>query len=207
MTKRYDAILDAALAAFAKNGFDGTGLREIARDAGVAQPTINYHFKTKEKLFEAIVLRGAERSTSARIERLTARKAQNVPTTLEEITRILFEPYNQPDDQISQEEQDYNRFIAKFGYGDSDTTRAIVLRAFDGMADHFITAIEETGEGFDRRTATWAYLYALPSGIYAIAHEGRFAGLADVSPDDPAARHSFEAVINFVCAGMRSLAR
>ena len=207
MTKRYDAILDAALVAFSKNGFDGTGLREIARLAGVAQPTINYHFKTKVRLFEAVVLRGAERSTTARIERLAARRAGATPPTLEEIARILFEPYNQPEHQIPQQEQDYNRFIAKFGYGDSDETRAIVLRAFDGMADRFIAAIEETGEGFDRRTATWAYLYALPTGIYAVAHEGRFPDLAGVPPGDPAARYSFDAVIDFVCAGMRSLAR
>lgn len=207
MTKRYDAILDAALAAFAKNGFDGTGLREIAKEAGVAQPTINYHFKTKEKLFEAIVKRGAERSTQARIERLAQCLAKPEPATLEDIVRILFEVYNMPSDKISDDEETYNRFIAKFGYGDSDEARQIVLRAFDEMADHFIMAIQRAEDGFDRQTATWAYLYSLPTGIYSIAHERRFAGLAGVDPEDPTARYSFDDVINFVCAGMRTLKR
>lgn len=207
MTKRYDAILDAALDAFAKNGFSGTGLREIAKIARVAQPTINYHFKTKEKLFEAIVKRGAERSTQARIERLAKRLAAPEPTALEDIVRILFEVYNMPPDKISEEEETYNRFIAKFGYGDSEDARRIVLSAFDEMADYFIMAIQCAEDGFDRQTATWAYLYSLPTGIYSVAHERRFAGLAGVDPNDPAAHYSFDDVIDFVCAGMRSLKR
>ena len=40
MTSRHDAILDAALVAFTKKGYDGVGLREIAKTAGVAQATI-----------------------------------------------------------------------------------------------------------------------------------------------------------------------
>lgn len=206
-TKRYDAILDAALKAFSDNGFEGTGLREIARIAQVAQPTINYHFKSKDKLFEAIVERGASRSTRLRIERLDTLLEKPGSVQLEDIVRVLFEIYNMPPEEISQEEQDFNKFIAKFGYGDSDYTRKIVLAAFDDLADNFIAAIEKTDEGFDRASATWAYLNALPTGIYAIDHVRRFPGLAGVSADDPRCDFSFDALIKFVCAGMRSLTK
>ncbi len=50
-------ILDAALQEFAENGFDGAGIAEIARRAGVARALIHYHFSSKELLWKAAVSR------------------------------------------------------------------------------------------------------------------------------------------------------
>jgi TetR/AcrR family transcriptional regulator len=49
------AILDAALAEFAAHGFEAASTREIAARAGVHQPQINYHFDSKEALWQAAV--------------------------------------------------------------------------------------------------------------------------------------------------------
>jgi AcrR family transcriptional regulator len=49
------AILDAALAAFCANGYDGVGLREIATAAGVTAVLANRYFGTKEALFSDVV--------------------------------------------------------------------------------------------------------------------------------------------------------
>jgi len=46
-------LLDAALQAFAENGFQGTSTRDIAERAGVHHPLITYHFKNKEQLWRA----------------------------------------------------------------------------------------------------------------------------------------------------------
>ena len=51
-----ERICEAALSAFAKHGFDGVGVTKIASDAGVSQPTIHYHFKTKRALWEAAMM-------------------------------------------------------------------------------------------------------------------------------------------------------
>lgn len=50
-----DAILRSALAAFAHQGYDGVGVREIARAAGVTAVLVNRYFGSKEKLFAAAV--------------------------------------------------------------------------------------------------------------------------------------------------------
>ena len=50
-TKR--KLLDAALEAFAENGFQGTSTRNIAERAGVHHPLITYHFKNKDELWRA----------------------------------------------------------------------------------------------------------------------------------------------------------
>lgn len=49
------AILDAALQAFARNGYDGASIPGIARLAGVAPPLIHYYFESKELLWRAAV--------------------------------------------------------------------------------------------------------------------------------------------------------
>ncbi|WHY02530.1 TetR/AcrR family transcriptional regulator [Neobacillus sp. DY30] len=49
MTK--DKIIAAAMALFAKNGYEGTALSDIAKEVGIRKPSIYNHFKSKEEIF------------------------------------------------------------------------------------------------------------------------------------------------------------
>jgi AcrR family transcriptional regulator len=55
--ERRDAVLDAALLAFADHGYEGTSTEDIARDAGISQPYLFRLFGTKKELFKASVAR------------------------------------------------------------------------------------------------------------------------------------------------------
>jgi TetR/AcrR family transcriptional regulator len=59
-----EAILQAALTVFAKTGFKGATVREIARRARVNHATIRYHYETKDKLWRAAVSFLFERQAS-----------------------------------------------------------------------------------------------------------------------------------------------
>ena len=50
-----EAILDSAIRSFARAGYDGVGVREIARDAGVTAMLVNRYFGSKEQLFAEAV--------------------------------------------------------------------------------------------------------------------------------------------------------
>ena len=50
-----DAILEAARDAFARDGFDGTSIRAVARAAGVDPALVHHFFSSKEDLFLAAV--------------------------------------------------------------------------------------------------------------------------------------------------------
>lgn len=52
MTK--DKIIAEALSLFAKNGFKGTSLADIAKAVGIQKPSIYNHFKSKEEIFLTI---------------------------------------------------------------------------------------------------------------------------------------------------------
>ena len=48
-----DHICEVALIAFGKFGYSGANITKIAADAGVSQPNVHYHFKSKRDLWEA----------------------------------------------------------------------------------------------------------------------------------------------------------
>jgi AcrR family transcriptional regulator len=50
-----EAILASARQAFARGGYDGVGVREIARGAGVTAMLVNRYFGSKEQLFAEVV--------------------------------------------------------------------------------------------------------------------------------------------------------
>jgi TetR/AcrR family transcriptional regulator len=52
-----ERLLDAALSEFSTRGFEGASTRSIAARAGCHQPQINYHFASKEALWEATMTR------------------------------------------------------------------------------------------------------------------------------------------------------
>jgi TetR/AcrR family transcriptional regulator len=79
-----DRIVAAAVDLFSERSFDGASTREIAAKAGVTQPLLNYHFRSKEELWQAAVdslfemlnqtldqrtagLRGVDEITSAKL--------------------------------------------------------------------------------------------------------------------------------------------
>jgi AcrR family transcriptional regulator len=68
---RRQAILDAALAAFAERGFEAARLEDVARRAGVAKGTLYLYFEDKQALFENL-LRSSIDPIFERVEAVSA---------------------------------------------------------------------------------------------------------------------------------------
>jgi AcrR family transcriptional regulator len=60
-TERGQQILDAASKCFARNGFHGTSMNELAREAGMSVGHIYHYFEGKEAIIAAIVRREVAR--------------------------------------------------------------------------------------------------------------------------------------------------
>src|SRR5260370_5304400 len=48
-------ILDAAMAIFAKKGFEGTSIAEIAERCGLPKANVYYYFKTKQAIYRTLI--------------------------------------------------------------------------------------------------------------------------------------------------------
>jgi AcrR family transcriptional regulator len=83
MSKK-QTILKTAASLFAKQGFEATTTRQIAREAGVTEPLIYYHFKGKDDVFTSIIKTGF----SAYLSRFEALE-QNTDTPFEQIRKLI----------------------------------------------------------------------------------------------------------------------
>jgi len=84
-----DAILASARECFARAGYDGAGVREIAAGAGVTAMLVNRYFGSKEQLFAEAIADAMSRPTILTPENLrsSAGLGETIATTLVEITR------------------------------------------------------------------------------------------------------------------------
>src|SRR3954463_2779426 len=63
-------ILDAAERLFVEHGFEATSLRSLPTAAGVTLAAVNYHFGSKEELFQAVLTRRLDPMNQERIDLL-----------------------------------------------------------------------------------------------------------------------------------------
>jgi AcrR family transcriptional regulator len=146
-TKR--AILDSALVAFSRSGFDGTGTREIAGNAGVDPRLITRYFGSKEALFTEVVaelfrtpligVSGTNRT--AAWNSLTAESGDPDPMLL-----ILRSASNLQAAEIMRErlEASSQRQLAEQLPGDDATARAALLLAMCTGVRMFRSVIGDT---------------------------------------------------------------
>ena len=52
---RRDEVMAAAKNVFARNGFDGTTIADVAKDAGLPFDVVYQHFDSKDALFQALI--------------------------------------------------------------------------------------------------------------------------------------------------------
>ena len=77
-----DRILDAAESLFMEHGFEATSLRAITAAAGVNLASVNYHFGSKEELFQAVLTRRLDPMNQERLDLLTKLERESGPAPL-----------------------------------------------------------------------------------------------------------------------------
>ena len=91
-TDTKEQILNVAERLFAENGFAGTSLRSVIREAEVNLSAVNYHFGSKEGLFSAIVARTAQPIVKGELERLKQCQKEQKNPSVEAILEALLTP-------------------------------------------------------------------------------------------------------------------
>src|SRR6185312_6158820 len=163
---RREQILDVAVQVFARNGFHGTSMNDIADAAGVTKPVLYQHFDSKQALYLALVEEVGRRLLAA-ITKATAGAASG-----REMTELGFRAY------FRFVAEDHDAFLLLYGSGASrdeestsavrrltaDAARAIspliavdvdpvhrrvLAQGLVGMAEGVSRYLVEEGRGFD----------------------------------------------------------
>lgn len=189
-------ILDAAERLFGDGGFDGTSMRAIAQSASVAQGLLHYHFDTKAKLFEQVVMRRTSAINTARLEAL----AQSDKTKLEPILDAVFRPALGADAGGVH----YARILATIANG-GDLEQDLVAKNYDDIAKTFIAAIKRAEPDLTQETAAWGYSLAIALLVSAMARTGRGERLAGQTKTEDA-NTTLARLVTYAAGGIRALA-
>lgn len=195
------AILDAAECVFGTHGFDGGSMREISQVAGVAQALLHYHYKNKDKLYEAVFERRAEIIRKTREERLQALFDSDAIVTLDDVLNILFMSLEELLGETRPDMNYYLQMLAEVTISSKERSKEIVKRFYDPSAEQFIRAFREVLPALSRDEAVWAYLFAVGARMQAHAPNGRAERLG-AEPDSKA---RYRLLAPFVAAGITAM--
>lgn len=202
---RIAAILDAAELVFARSGFAGASVREIAERAGVAQALIHYHFKTKEKLFEAMTARRSAEINDARAKLLDKLLNGHQPVRLEQVVEALFRPTIEVGHSLAAEGGGFSRILVSVANSSDERDKRLAETYYDPIARKFIDALCRIEPGLTRKDAVWAYMFSIGVGMTMMARTGRSTRLSNGECDDSDIEEMLAEIVVYVCGGVRAL--
>lgn len=205
-TTNRDRILDAAEREFAKRGFFGVSLRDIARAAGVDVALISYHFGKKEALFEAVMMRRSEILNSERQQMLEAAQRRHAPDPppVEEIIDAFTHALLNRSTKGGEGWRSYFALIAQINnhpaWGGS-----VMNQHFDPLVHKFLDALREALPGCEERDLFWCYHFLSGALTLTFAETGRIDKLSDGLCKSSDLDDVHERLVPFISAGFRAL--
>ncbi len=169
-----EAILVAAEDRFARLGFDGTSLQEIAEAAGVARSTPAYFFGSKEALYDAVLTRAVTRAQEAMAR---AYAEDNEDDSLEDAVESYVGAYL----DFLGRDRNFVRLIQREALGDGSRVAEFFGRSVDEALAAVGPAAEKAGISPERLVLDLAALC-----WYPFAHEHTLLPALGMKARDPA---------------------
>lgn len=197
-----DALLDAAESLIADHGFHTPSHRMIAGEAGAHVALVNYHFGSKEMLFEAAVERRAARLTDAWRAGLAQLQARAVRTT-EDVLHAWWQPFS---DLARPEASPWRNYLCVIVRLASARDGDEWYQRYFGIVDRdFQRALAESLPSHDVDITDAGFRYARTLFGEVLLHRCGKAGGTCIPRGFREA--DTERLIGFVASGMRALAR
>jgi AcrR family transcriptional regulator len=139
-------ILDIAEELFARQGYDGTSLRQIAEGAGIKEPGLYNHFSGKPALYEAVLFRALNPMATVLAEHLDSASGLRDYTDLPPIMTDLLLEHPQMAALFQQALQ-----------GDTESIgNRMVSQWLEKLFDQGIRSLEDIGSASEQDRATQA---------------------------------------------------
>lgn len=169
-----EAILIGAETCFAKVGFEGTSMQQIAEAAGVARSTPAYFFRSKEALYEAVLARAVARSQEA-MARAYAKGDDDRPAedAVESYVGALLD--------FLSHDQNFVRLIQREALGDGSRVAELFGRPVDDAVAALTPAAKRAGISPQRLVLDLVALC-----WYPFAHEHTLMPALGMKARDPA---------------------
>ena len=167
--------MDAAETLFAERGFSGVSLREILASCGQNVAAANYHFGTKENLFEQVFRRCAQPVTCELVRQLDAVEARlGEDDAVEQIVAAMISPSFGVSGNDPQHLINFNLIRAHLFLEQRSFAEAIFKEVFDEAARRSVALIGKVLPHLKNEEIAWRLHIMLGALVFTSVPAGRF---------------------------------
>ena len=199
-------ILDAAEELFAQRGFAGVSVRQIMNLADADVSLAYYHFKSKQDLFDQVMLRRVEFINEIRLkalEEVESRHDGHEPT-VEEIIGAFTTPLLQQLVDDHEQWSHYYQLIAQIN-NSPEMGGELMSRYFDPLVSRFMEALKRALPDSDPADLFWSYHFLSGALTLTFAETGRIDNLSDGACASTDMAAVSERMPKFLAAGFEAL--
>jgi AcrR family transcriptional regulator len=183
-----ERILDAAEALFMEHGFEATSLRAITAAAEVNLAAVNYHFGSKEELFQSVLTRRLDPMNQQRLELLTRLEARAAPAplTCDRILLALFVPALRLARDPARGGKNFLRLLGRAYADPAPFIRQFLSDQYAAVIARFKAAFARALPHLPRRELSWRLHFIMGALSYTLAGTDALKMIAELNPRDTA---------------------
>lgn len=201
-----DRILDAAETLYAANGFAGTSLRAIMKEAGVNMAAVHYHFGSRASLVEAVISRRATPVNQERLKLLDQLEAAHPDEQLplDGVLAAFFHPVFRMLEDNKRAGSAFPHLMNRLIMEPDEEFREVIGRVFADVARRFIAAIGCALPGVPPEVLFWRMHFMLGAMVFSLTvpHAQGVDNVVRFSPTVPSSVE--DELIRFASAGMQA---
>lgn len=200
-----ERILNHAEELFARNGYNGSSMRDVARAAQLQTAAIGYHYPSKEELFDTVIRRRAAVMTEWRqrvLQQMRGRQgAAAIP--LDQLVRAYVQPFYE---SASHGDAGWRNYAALMGrLANSALGTEVIARHYDATAQLYLSEFKRSLPGVAEPAVIDGFTFMVASMLALCANTGRAQRLAGAAGVERSLTEPFSNLVTFLVSGFLAL--
>ena len=181
-----EKILDSAEELFMEHGFEATSLRQITAAAKVNLAAVNYHFGSKEELFQAVLTRRLDPMNQERLALLTRfeHDAAPKPLSCERILAAMFIPALRLARDPQRGGKNFLRLLGRAYADPAPFIRHFLSEQYALMIARFKAAFGRALPHLPKKELGWRLHFVMGALSYTLAGTDALKLIAALNPRD-----------------------
>ena len=182
-----ERILDAAETLFMESGYEATTLRAITTLAGVNLAAANYHFGSKEELFQSVLTRRLDPMNQERVDLLTEfeRRAAPDPVPCEKVLSAMLIPALKLARDPERGGSNFLRLLGRAYADPAPFIRQFLSDQYAVMIARFKLAFGRALPELPKRELSWRLHFIMGALSYTLAGTDVLKLIEELRPDEP----------------------
>jgi len=177
-------ILDAAEQLFMEHGFEATSLRSLTSAAGVNLAAVNYHFGTKEELFQSVLTRRLDPMNQERIDLLERLEREGKAASVEKILSAMLIPALRLARDEKRGGKNFLRLVGRAYADPAPFIRHFLSQQYVEMINRYKEAFLKALPHLSRQELTWRLHFVMGALSYTLAGTDALKLFAQVAASD-----------------------